>query len=300
MGRDRTPEVEKPKGDTTDATTRFADEVGEERMKLAAADRSTQEKELKPGVVKNKDGSEVEYAKTADGKVHPVRIKYTSGDSTQYEYDKDGNVTQLTNRRPDGTVRERWISGDGGKTFREERTGEVKEHTLKIDNDGTMHITDRAGNTYDTRTDGSMMMNFKDQDGRPHKVLANPDGSSIEYGKFSDGKERPIIVRLPDGSSVEYGYLRNGNVADATTRTATGAIVNRYESRDGQRWIETSIPPRGPEFNGKLEIKPDGTHYFTDARTGGTWVRKPNGQITITDGSGKVVSQTPPLTPPRR
>jgi len=300
MGGDRRAEVEKPKeGATTDASSKFAAEVGNERQ-LAAAATGAQATDLKPGVVKGKDGSEVENAQAADGKVHPVRLKYSNGEGSQYDYDKDGNVSQITNRRADGTVKERWLSTDGGKSYREERSGEVKELAVKVNDGGTVRMTDRAGNTFESRTDGSVIMNFRDAQGDPHKVLSNPDGSAVEYGKFSDGKERPINVRSPDGSTISYGYLKNGSLADATTHAPDGRFVNRYESRDGVNWVEVSQPPRGPSFNGKVEIRPDGTHFFTDARTGATWERKPNGQITTTDGRGHITNQTPPVPPPRR
>ncbi len=297
MGRDSTPEVEKPAEGTGDASGKLSAEMAAERQ-VAAATRG--EQDLKPGVVKSKDGSEVEHKQTADGKVHPVGIKYSNGEGSQYEYDKSGTVSQITNLRADGTVKDRWMSTDGGKTYREERSGEVKELAVKVNNDGTVRMTDKAGNTFDSRTDGSILMNFKDAQGNAHKVVSRSDGSAIEYGTFSDGKERPINVRSPDGSTVNYGYLKNGSVVDATTYAPNGQLVNRYECRDGANWVEVSNPPRGPNFNGKVEIRPDGTHHFTDARTGGTWVRKPSGQITITDGQGRVVSETPPIPPPRR
>src|SRR4029450_5855449 len=208
---------------------------------------------------------------------------YSNGEGCQYDYDKAGNVSQITNGRADGTVKERWISTDGGKSFREERSGEVKELAVKVNNDGTVRMTDKAGNSFESRTDGSIMMNFRDGQGAAHKVLSNPDGSAVEYGKFSDGKERPITVCSPDGVTVSYGYLKNGSVADATTFAPDRRLVNRYESRDGVNWVEVSQPPRGPNFSGKIEVKPDGTHQITDARTGGTWARKHNGQITVTD-----------------
>ena len=72
----------------------------------------------------------------------------------------------------------------------------------------------------------------------------------------------------------------------------------QYRRQDQDTLVEVHDPPRGPVLVGKLEIKPDGTHHFTDARTGGTWVRKPNGQITISDSNGRVINEISP--PPRR
>lgn len=291
------------------AASRFLDDVQKDRLALAGADRAAGQEaaehknDLKEGVVKNKDGSETEYAKGADGKVHPVRLKYTTGEQTEYTYNKDGSCQSFTNRRADGTVRDRWIFDEKAGAYREERSGVLNPVRLAVRDDGTCIATDRAGNTTETRPDGSLMFRFKDDKGSERKVLVNPDTSALELGRFRDGKERVVAVRFPDGREAHYGYLSNGKVCDVEEyappgKEKGGRAYLHYTSKDGLNWQEDLR--RGPDLVGTVEVGPTGVHTFRSQQDNSTFVRKPDGSIVHTDAGGRVINKIDPIVPPRR
>lgn len=117
------------------------------------------------------------------------------------------------------------------------------------------------------------------------------DGSEVETRKFADGSERVSRVKFPDGKEIRYGFDRQGRVCETRDFDSQGREILNYRTADGTTWVEQQ--GRGPQLNGRLEVRADGTHVFSDAATGCQSERKADGSLKVVDASGRVIYSSP-------
>jgi YD repeat-containing protein len=248
----------------------------------------------------NPDGSLMEFGMAADGRQHPIRIVYPDGRSTQYGYDRNGRVNEVANRDAQGVVVDHWMD-QGGNRFVETRTGAVMEGTISVRQDGTAVFQGRGG-TIENRTDGSLVTRFQEQDGRPHMLLTRGDGSTVEYVRMDNGRDSITRVRFPNGNETTYDYDRNGRIYQTNDwgpgGPAGGNLLLSFSTRDGQTWQENQ--GRAPDQIGDLQLTEEGLHVFRNMQDGTTFVRRPDGQITVQDRNGQVVWSQPGTATPRQ
>lgn len=301
MGGDRNDDrVKETKQDSSGDDTRSrlyedAYNAGKgEKLALARTDNTQASDKNDPRVQKNADGSEVEFAKAADGKVHPVRIKYSDGRSTEYSYGADGKVNGMTQKNEGGVETERYVYD--GKAFREVRGLKPPiEGTAVVSDNGTCKLTFGNGATMESRTDGKAVLQFTDQQGTPHKLLMAKDGSSVEMIKAADGKEHPTIVNRADGTQSIYEYDKNGKIVGVAEYSpplnAQGQrqMLSNFRSTNGKDWTD-SVSKQ--EIHGNTELKEDGTHVFKSA-DGYTFTRQASGVARLVDPRGVEVTAPP-------
>lgn len=123
------------------------------------------------------------------------------------------------------------------------------------------------------------------------RLERRPDGSALEYRRLADGKEHATNITFPDGSRIAYGYDKDGKPNHVREFDANGKETLDYQLTNGVNWFETQS--RGIPLQGRLDIRPDGTHVFKDSVVGNTFVRTPNGAIQLMDSTGKVVFSKP-------
>jgi YD repeat-containing protein len=128
---------------------------------------------------------------------------------------------------------------------------------------------------------------------KERRMDKRPDGSSVEYSKFADGKERPTNVAFPDGTHVSYGYDRQGRLNETRDFDAQNKETLHYKTADGVNWSESE--GRGIGLQGNLSVKPDGTHVFKDSVVGNTFIRKPDGSVSLLDSTGAVTYSRPAM-----
>jgi YD repeat-containing protein len=129
--------------------------------------------------------------------------------------------------------------------------------------------------------------------GPERRVDRRNDGSAVEYTKFADGAERPTGVGFPNGTGITYEYDAKGRVVETRDFDAKGHETMHYQTRDGVNWSEAQ--GRAANIQGSLKVTPDGSHVFKDSVLGNTFIRKPDGSVSLLDNTGAVKFSSPAM-----
>ncbi len=171
-------------------------ELSEERKPAPESPESKIGK-TEPGVLKNPDGSEVEYRRGADGKIRPEFIRRPDGSGSRFAYDKNGTLTEVSQvrRGPGGSEElvERMQSNDGKrwqKTFPEQNG--IINGEFSISHDGSYSFSETANswnpNPKTTTRDTNGNLKVADSSGKPiYESVYGKDGSFTQRHYF-DGK----------------------------------------------------------------------------------------------------------------
>lgn len=277
-----------------------------------------------PREKKNSDGSTITFQKQADGREHPTKIVHSDGTTTDYTYDRSGNVNKVVEKNAQGQTVSEYKTSDGNAWSKVSGPNELPAQIfgkLSVGDDGTHVFRDAQFGITTTRTadgtlkivdaQGKTLLENKvkpiEQPAQPaaqpdrpadrpreqpapssgDRVQQNADGSIIEFTRQGDGKAHPTKIVHPDGSTSKYTYDSNGNPNSVTEYKADGTKFSEYKATgDGTTWDKVSGDNLPPQIRGKLSVGDDGSHQFVDSITGNTFVRRADGSIKLTDRNG--------------
>lgn len=135
-------------------------------------------------------------------------------------------------------------------------------------------------------------MTFTTPDGKVKDVQGNPDGSQVQTEKLADGKNHVTKVMRPGGTSTEYQYTDKGVPRAVIEYDENGRKTAELMSTDNSAWHKKSGPAEmPPQMFGNLSIDDKGVHTFRDKQWNTTFVRRPNGSITVSGPDGKEIPQ---------
>lgn len=210
-----------------------------------------------PGVNDRPDGSRITYERV-DGKIVPTQIRYKNGVTTDFGY-KDGEMVSVKNSAGGRVFQELELKdADKGKWHDKTADKDLTDVKIKVDNNGI-------------ETD------WKDEDGKEHKLRVNRDASTILSTKQGDGQFKPTMVVNSEiiNACTTFEYDDDGNMIRVNNHQGLDENgqpndpVQQYESTDGGKTFRLKIaPPGSPAWKVMTEVSVDKDGTFR--ATGGT------------------------------
>ncbi|MBX9693161.1 MAG: hypothetical protein K2Z81_12300, partial [Cyanobacteria bacterium] len=236
--------------DGPEYATSFEEVEGDDAHRAPEAARNG-EGQLMDGTFDGPDGSRIEYARAADGTIRPRSIRYRDGSSSEFTYNDAGAVTTVVNKNPQGTVRSRFVSDNGGTTYVMEAGGNrspAMQGTMTIRGDGTMHFAVRGAQaaqnqTFETTSQGELIRNYRAGDG-PRESRFRLNGSEVHHR--INGENRLLVLEvLPDQVRIDRIYGADNRIS-AVVVARTDRPLGTYTTTDGgTTWTELPGNRRG-------------------------------------------------------
>jgi RHS repeat-associated protein len=193
------------------------------------------------GDVTMTDAREKEWVDVYDGGVIDER-RNPLGETTEFEYDLDLNVTQISDPRQNTTFMEYDDAGNLEKRTTPAPFSDVEEWLYNARNDVDLY-TDPRGNQTDYEYDNNGNLNFVEQ---PHANDGDPEQPVTRYEPDPVTGLVEAIVD-PRDKRTEFEYDEDGNLR--LIRSPEGhETTMSYDPVSGQ--LETLVDPRGNELGG--------------------------------------------------
>lgn len=197
----------------------------------------------------------------ANGKV--TEVKYPSGYTQSFTYDKDGNLSQVKDQTGG-----QWTLGPDGKW--RGPNGAVSDASVRVDEDGTVHIVNKDGSSEAHKADGSSFTrkadgseHVRNQDGQLTEIR-NPAGLTTKI-TYSDTGPKASITRIESGNLV-FVQGADGKLHLNGEGPGLNATVNQH----------SEIVLAAPDGSG-MTVKADGSLLMTDAQKNVTGILYPDG-----------------------
>ncbi|MBX9693917.1 MAG: OmpH family outer membrane protein, partial [Cyanobacteria bacterium] len=221
-------------GEPADGDDNADDDPEEEELQFVSTDAPAAAVQVpaKPGSVDGPDGSRIEFDLAPDGKIHPKRITYGDGTSTEYTWTKDGKIAEAVTKAKDGRELVRVSSTDGEK-YTIKLAGGQEFKNLKgeftVSDDGTFSLKGK-GFEWKSQSKGGVVGEYESKG----KFRCEVGEDSIRTSQEVNGKYLLKLAHLKDGSNLIFTHDRTTGDVNFIFHD-NGTRIVEY-SKQGEEW----------------------------------------------------------------